>query len=55
MGHLGDEYPAAVTFNGLRMPLVSERRWSRIYAIKEPQTGLCVSRFMDGSATVTFE
>ena len=55
MSHLGDEYPTAVTFNGLRMPLVSERRWSRIYAIEDSKTSLCVSRFMDGSASVTFE
>jgi hypothetical protein len=52
--HFGDEYPAAVTIDGVRMPLVSERRWTRTYACKEPNMGSVVSRFMDGSAAITF-
>ena len=51
----GGEYPAAVTFEGVRMPLVSERRWTRSYASKDPNRGFEVSRFMDGSAAITFQ
>ena len=53
--YFGDEYPAAVTINGVRMPLVSERRWTRSYATDEPKMGSEVSRFMDGSAHITFQ
>lgn len=51
----GDEYPASVIIEGVRMPLVSERRWSRTYASKEPKMWSVVSRFMDGTATITFQ
>jgi hypothetical protein len=53
--HFGDQYPAAVTINGVWMPLVTERRWTRYYASKNPNMGFQVSRFMDGSATITFQ
>ena len=33
--YFGDEYPAAITVNGVRMPLVSERRWTRSYATED--------------------
>src|SRR5688572_13442404 len=49
----GDEYPAAVVFNGIRMPLRRERRFSRSYHSDEHKTGIEVSRFMDGSAFIT--
>ena len=50
----GDEYPAAVTLNGVRMPLVVERRWTRIYATEDRRTSHMASRFMDGSAAITY-
>jgi hypothetical protein len=53
--YFGDEYPAAITSNGVRMPLVAERRWTRYYASKNPNMGHLVSRFMDGSAAITFQ
>jgi hypothetical protein len=52
--YFGDEYPAAVTIDGVRLPLVSERRWTRTYASNESKLSSVVSRFMDGSATITF-
>ncbi len=52
--YFGDEYPAAVTFDGVRMPLVTERRWTRSYAAKDRKMWHEVSRFMDGSAAITF-
>lgn len=53
--YFGDEYPAAVTFDGVRMPLVTERRWTRSYAAKDRKMWYKVSRFMDGSAAITFQ
>ena len=53
--YFGDEYPAAITVDGVRMPLVSERRWTRIYTSNEPKMSSEISRFMDGSATITFQ
>jgi hypothetical protein len=52
--YFGNEYPAAITIDGVRLPLVSERRWARIYVSKEPSMGSEVSRFMDGSAAISF-
>jgi len=49
----GDEYPAAVVSNGIRMPLRRERRFSRSYHSDEHKMGTEVSRFMDGSASIT--
>src|SRR6266516_3096005 len=49
----GDEYPAAVIVKGIRLPLRSERRFSRSYYSDEHKMGSEVSRFMDGSASIT--
>jgi hypothetical protein len=49
----GVEYPAAVVVEGLRIPLSRERRFSRSYYSKEHKMGSEVSRFMDGSASIT--
>jgi hypothetical protein len=49
----GAEYPAAVIRHGVRMPLRRERRFSRSYHSEEHKLGTEVSRFMDGSATIT--
>ena len=54
INHFGDEYPAAVTINGVRMPLTSEGRWTRNYHNTEAKTGCRISRFMDGSAKIAF-
>jgi hypothetical protein len=52
--HFGDEYPDAIILHGTRMRLISERRWVRSYASKDRKTGCDISRFMDGSAAITF-
>jgi hypothetical protein len=49
----GDEYPAAVVVDGVRLPLRSERWFSRSYHSDEDKMGSEVSRFMDGSASIT--
>jgi hypothetical protein len=50
----GDEYPAAVVEKGVRMPLAIETPFSRYYHSGEPKRGgLLISRFMDGSASMT--
>ncbi len=49
----GDEYPAAVTADGIRMPLRRESRFSRSYHSVKHKTGCEISRFMDGSASIT--
>ncbi len=49
----GDEYPAAVVIDGIRLPLVRERRFSRSYHSDEHELGSEISRFMDGSASIT--
>lgn len=49
----GDEYPTAVVFDGVRIPLSREGRFSRSYNSKERKIGTVVSRFMDGSASIT--
>ena len=49
----GDEYPAAVMIDGMRLPLRAERRFSRYYHSRELKHGCTVSRFMDGSASIT--
>lgn len=51
----GDEYPAAAMVDGVRMALAEERRWTRIFQNEDHKSGCLVSRFMDGSATITFE
>lgn len=49
----GDEYPAAVVVDGIRLPLRQERRFSRSYESEDYKMGSEVSRFMDGSASIT--
>jgi hypothetical protein len=49
----GDEYPAAVIMDGIRLPLRRERRFSRSYRSDEHKIGTEVSRFMDGSTSIT--
>lgn len=49
----GDEYPAAVITDGIRMPLRRERKFSRSYRSDEHKMGSEISRFMDDSATIT--
>ena len=51
----GEEYPAAVVLNGVRMPLKQEGRWMRHYENAEKKTGFAMSRFTDGSASITPE
>ena len=48
----GDEYPAAVLTDGIRLPVHSERRFSRGYHSDEHKMGIEISRFMDGSASM---
>lgn len=49
----GDEYPTAVIVDGIRLPLHREHRFSRSYHSDEHKMGSEVSRFMDGSASIT--
>src|SRR5438552_3923396 len=49
----GDEYPAAVVVDGIRLPLRRQRRFSRSYHSEEHKLGSEISRFMDGSASIT--
>jgi hypothetical protein len=49
----GTEYPDAVTVFGMRMPLAKERRFTRTYTNKEHNHKTDVSRFADGSASIT--
>jgi hypothetical protein len=49
----GDEYPNAVVINGIRLPLTTERRFSRFYYSQSHKRGTMLSRFMEGSATMT--
>jgi hypothetical protein len=49
----GAEYPAAVTSFGIRMPLVSERRFMRSYNNADENHSTDVSRFADGSANIS--
>lgn len=51
----GDEYPAVAMVDGVRMVLVKETRWSRYFQNEDHKMGCLVSRFMDGSAAITFE
>lgn len=48
----GDEYPAAVIVDGVRLPLRRERRFSRSYR-SDDHGCVEVSRFMDGSVSIT--
>ena len=49
----GEEYPAAVMCNGIRMTLRRESRFSRSYHSDEHKTGCDESRLADGSASIT--
>jgi hypothetical protein len=49
----GDEYPAAVMHDGTRMPLRRESQFTRIYALEEHKAAFHISRFMDGSASIS--
>ena len=50
----GEEYPAAITRNGSRIPLKGETRFSRCYCLPGDKTEHWFSKFMDGSASMTF-
>lgn len=49
----GEEYPAAVVQDGIRMPLKRESRFARSYHSDEHKTCCTISRFMDHSASIT--
>jgi len=49
----GEEYPAAVIFDGVRLPLQRETRFLRNYYSSEHKLGYQISRFMDGTASMT--
>jgi hypothetical protein len=49
----GKEYPAAVIQNGVRMPLGRETRFMRVYCLPDKKEEHHISRFMDGSASIT--
>lgn len=51
----GDEYPAAVTLNGIRMPLSRETRYARHYYNAEKRQGAGISKFSDGSASISLD
>lgn len=50
----GPEYPSAVTFHGVRMEFEKETRFSRQYHSKEANVSTSISKFQDGTATVSF-
>jgi len=53
---MGPEYPAYLEDNdGVRMPLERERRWSRTFRHPTKQVRYHVPRFMDGSASISFD
>ena len=49
----GDEYPAAIVAGGIRMPLHQESRFSRSYESDDHKILHEISRFMDGSASIS--
>jgi hypothetical protein len=49
----GDDYPAAIVAEGARIPLTRETGFSRTYHSKELNMTHDVSKFMDGSASIT--
>lgn len=51
----GDEYPNAVNMFGMRFPLKRERRFSRSFTNEQGNHTTEVSRFADGSASITLE
>ncbi len=52
--HFGAEYPAAIVDDGGRFELASETRWERRYGDESKKRWRVISRFMDGSAAITF-
>ena len=51
----GDEYPDAVNLLGMRLPLVREGRFLRQYYSEEKRHASVVSKFEDGSASITLD
>jgi hypothetical protein len=51
----GEEYPAAITLYGVRMPLVHDGRFAREYRSEEAKAAATISKFQDGTATMTIE
>lgn len=49
----GPDYPAAVIQFGIRMPLISERRFTRSYENQDEKLSTEISRFSDGTASVS--
>ena len=49
----GDEYPAAITLYGVRMPLIHDGRFAREYSSKEAKAAATISKFQDGTAAIT--
>src|SRR5678815_4317337 len=49
----GEEYPTAIVQSGKRMPLHYETRFTRCYCAEDQKVEHHVSRFMDGSASIT--
>lgn len=49
----GDGYPAFAVVQDIKIPLSFETRFQRHYHSKEHKMGTTVSRFMDGSASMT--
>jgi hypothetical protein len=49
----GDEYPAVALVQDIKIPFSFETRFQRHYHSKEHKMGTTVSRFMDGSASMT--
>lgn len=50
----GEEYPNVVFDNGIRLPLNRESRFIRYYHNHEHNVGAEISRFMDGTAEISF-
>jgi hypothetical protein len=50
----GSDYPEAVELDGVRLPLTREGRFLRSYDNKDAKIGTVVSRFMDGTAEISF-
>jgi hypothetical protein len=48
----GEEYPAAIIVEGLRVPLHHETRFTRSYRSDELKTTYVQDRFLDGSASI---
>ena len=50
----GPEYPTAIVVDGVRLALSQERRFSRSYDADDHRISSVVSRFVDGSASMTY-